>query len=171
MKTRRFLTGCIAALIFPLLKVFQNGTSIDVTLYSSLGFLLPFLTFSIFIGIYAIIVEHKEEDMKRLFRNCLTIPAFVVNIGTGDTSAIADVYTCTPKSEFKVGLESAWGILANSKEPKYLLLSKDRHTGDYIISGDVRYYVVRELQKPVFTDDGYVLYNITKCELMERLNE
>ena len=81
----RFFVGFISAQLFPAVKLAQNGlvlSQIDGIIL--LGAMIPPALLGVAIGAYAVIVEHKETDVGRLFRVCVSLPALILNLGAGE---------------------------------------------------------------------------------------
>jgi hypothetical protein len=182
----RFLVGFISAQLFPVVKLAQNGAVSHFNMMVLVGACVPPILLGTVIGIYAIIVESKENDVGRLFRVCVSLPALIINLSVANQSATSygaataatmaaspspvvvpegKELTCTPKDSIEVGLQTAVGAMANDTPPNWWVLAeKGDKTRNWITIDGKKWYIVGKSKE--IPTDGTVLYDCIKCRLI-----
>jgi len=168
-----FFVGFMSAFIFPTIKVYQNGINFSQFEWGIfLGSIIPTLLMAVLVGLYAFIIERKETDMKKLFRNCIALPALLVSlVGGGGMIAKAkdiEVVTrnknvwCKPQSKLKQGVLYTMDSLSNKKRVRFYTLSEEKRTDDFIVVDEVQYFIIdKKYSKP----KTGLFFDIYSCEL------
>jgi hypothetical protein len=169
--------------MFPVVKLAQNGVDPSTfNLMMLIGSAIPLIALGTCIGIYAIIVESKETDMSRLFRICISLPALIVNLGTGksiETLVKADVpasviisgkqLVCKPAGEFAKGIRAVTDALSNKNRIKYWVITKEVLPGaDWAVLDGTTFYVVQKSTdvKPAPPPRTF-LFDCVTCQIIE----
>lgn len=173
----RLAVGFFAALAVPAIKVAQNGVNLGaVNLATVLGFMIPIVAMSAICGAYAVFIEKDETDMKRLFRMCVALPAFMTTLAGGGapdvTVSVSEAHagtmkqiTCDPDWGLKQGMASAYSTLTDHKYKKYWLLSKDKTSGDRCVKADGKCYVI--IMSVDGLRPGHLYMDKFTCKLIE----
>ena len=163
----RFSIGFVSSLLYPAIKVTQS--SIDLTSFDAVfGGLLPCIFIGATMGFYAFLIEKKETDRERLFKQCVTIPAFVLGIAQGqsESAAIAQnhhVIECKQITVFETALRDSFAAISGNARTKYYLLSEIEKTNEVIIKNKRKYFVIGKYEKkPV---NGKIIFNVDQCKI------
>lgn len=162
----RFGIGFVSAILYPAIKVTQTEVNVN-NFESFLGAILPFTIIGILIGLYASLVEKNEQDRGKLFRMCLTMPAFIIGLATAPVENVAKAdsqeITCSPISDFQRGLYDAISAITGTKRPRFYLMSRSEATSEYLIHKSKLYYILGRFDK---RPEGEFVYDIDKCNLL-----
>lgn len=151
----RFLIGLSSSLLLPFAKLYQNGQLLqgDLDLSYLSGLILPFLFLGVIMGIYATIVENEEHNTKRLFRTCFAMPGVLLALaggGSGETKAVAMYPVVEIKCEKKIqivqGLVDTYDAFTNNYRERYLLLTREKSTDEFIKHDGQLYWVVGKVK-------------------------
>jgi len=145
----RFAVGALAALFVPIVKLAQNGVDVqELALAAIIGAIAAPVILSIGTGLYAMLIERKEHDMKRLFKLCLALPALALTLFAGKgiqkvgAAEIALEVPCKPSSAMVQGLNAAWASMSNKTIVRYYLISNEKKTGRFVMVGKVKWYII-----------------------------
>ena len=155
----------------PIIKCAQNGLDVNSFQFMVfLGAILPILLLGILVGVYAVLVEKSEHNIKKLFRLCVSLPALLMSISAGKPSSVAvasemqiEVF-CAPTSQFVQGVQAVYSSLTNQTKYNYLVLSDQETSNEFIMVSDKRYYVLRKTVSMPRVEPQYTVYNMNKCK-------
>ncbi len=162
----RFLIGFMSSLLYPAIKVTQSQIDIK-SLPGILGGILPFAFIGTIVGIYAFVIEKAETDRERLFKQCVTIPAFILGLaqGQGESQAVAQNFhtvRCSPINDFQKALLDSFSAITGNKRIRYYLLSEIERTNEALIYRKKRYFILGKFDK---IPTGTIIYNVDTCEI------
>lgn len=172
----RFWVGFFSSLAIPLAKVYQNGIAVEqLNGMILLGASVPILAMAALVGLYAHFLEKGCQDVKQLFKICVSLPGLLVTLGGGisneaqaqadETYQVANAeYTCVPVSDFYRGIAAVLEALTGKKHNRYWVLSKTEATDTYVIVDKRKYFVTAKL--PI--DPGGLVYDQFDCKIIDR---
>ena len=171
--TERFLVGCLSALVAPSIKyVTSFKASIDGGFDISyfIGSSLPFMLMGLIVGLYALVVEKDEKDMKRLFKICIGLPALVMtfggDIGSGDKAiAMERQLKCEAKPKIVQGIMDTYDQLTSTKRARYWVLSKTVASNEYVMIDDDKFYVIDQVHHLNKNNDSDIVFDVYNCQL------
>jgi hypothetical protein len=162
----RFGIGFVSSILYPTIKITQNEVRVD-NIEAFFGAMLPSMFIGLLIGIYATLVEKSEEDRGKLFRMCLTMPAFIIGLATTplENTASAEVreVTCSPISSFERGWYDAVSAITGVKRPRYYILSRTDSTSEILVYKEKTYFILGRFDKKPEAD---LVYDIDRCVLL-----
>ena len=163
----RFGIGFVSSILYPTIKISQNPVDVD-NIESLLGAMLPSAIIGFLIGLYATLVEKNEQDRGKLFRMCLTMPAFIIGLATSpleNTATAAQVkeVTCSPISSFERGWYDAVSAITGVKRPRFYMLSRTDASEEVIVYKDRTYFILGRFDKK---PDADLVYDIDRCQLL-----
>jgi len=165
----RFMVGFISALLVPIAKyALSSNIYVLDDLSFFIGALIPFVLLGIVIGLYALVVEKEQKDMKTLFKICVGLPAMLMTLGNVDLNkkAIASdrELVCEKTHELVQGVISTYDSLTNSNRTRYWLLSKTVGSNEYILIEKEVYWVIGHSDK---LPKGELVFDVLNCKLLE----
>jgi len=165
----RFIVGFLSALLIPFAKyTLSNKDGVQFGFEFFIGAIIPFIGLGVLIGLYAMIVEKDQRDMKVLFKICIGLPAMLLTLGNTDMSTTAMAQekrlVCDKTSPVVQGIISTFDKLTNSNRTRYWKLSRVEESNEYILVDDKKYWVIdhrNDLPK------NGLIFDVLNCKLLE----
>lgn len=166
----KFFIGFGSAFVAPIVKIYTSG-AVDLTRFDFMVFIgqiIPLILMGVLVGIYALTINAGETNMKRLFINCISLPALLISlVGEADLSKLDASplqITCKPVNKVSYGIYQTMSKLTKSQMKYYILSKEFKDQEKYLLIKGKKYYI--EAETGVRPKTKKMIFNALTCKVV-----